>query len=176
MVVTATSTPAGNTGVVATATATPVPAGNQPVATNTAVPSGNSPSGGAQTGPAVIDILSDGRTVFTARSTVVDPKLGFEPYKDTSVTGSARYDFTLPNGYSAVVGGVRVQPVGGNEYAHLMAFQGPGRVNVDVTNGFYSVVASDRGEEEWCVRLAEARVKGWLSSLLKPLSGWNRCR
>lgn len=96
-------------------------------------------------------------------------------YQETGHTGSD-LDKTitwnlqvLPNTI-LVIGGYRVDGIGGGVYK---AIAGPATVTTTVTDGFYSIVASEWGQNEYCFRLGEAIRYGWAHAHLSPLSGWS---
>jgi hypothetical protein len=96
-------------------------------------------------------------------------------YQETGHTGSDS-DKTitwtlqvLPNTV-LIIGGYRVDGVDGGVYK---AIAGPATVTTTVTDGFYSIVASEWGQNEYCFRLGEAIRYGWAHAHLSPLSGWS---
>ncbi len=96
-------------------------------------------------------------------------------YQETGHTGSDS-DKTitwtlqvLPNTV-LIIGGYRVDGVSGGVYK---AIAGPATVTTTVTDGFYSIVASEWGQNEYCFRLGEAIRYGWAHAHLYPLQNWS---
>lgn len=91
-------------------------------------------------------------------------------YQETGV-GEKTKTWTIPvlAGTTLVYGGYTVGNETGGVYG---AMQGPTTVTLTVTDGFYSVVTSQWGQNEYCFRLGEAVKYGWARANLHPLAGW----
>lgn len=116
--------------------------------------------------------LNDGRS-FDSRTTPVNVQLGYPPYKDTGIAKSANYDFILPAGYSATIGGVTVR-YGGKEYdkVALIALQGPVEVHTWIFEGFYQVLPNDQAQGDFCARAKWHKDTNKMWSFIQPLPSW----
>lgn len=147
--------------------------GSQPVATQV--------SGGAQvvsTATAVVSAqvvgdcpdLKDGRSC-DPRTTPLDQTLGVPLYQDTGVGKRAVYQFrSIPDGFTLIGGGVRV-----NDYNRgiIKTWVGPqGAVNLDITDGYYTVVRSDAALAEVCVRVRQHFENHWTLTRAEVPEDW----
>lgn len=151
------------TAVPATSTPVPIaPTATRPVGQPTSAPVPTTTGG-------TIDLL-DGRSM-EPRTTAKLPGVDMDcpPYRDTGVGKSASYTCTIPEGWVMIVGGVKVDEF---DKGALKAF-GPGRVTVNVVDGFYTIKNADQAPDEFCTRLTQARQNGWLATKGVPLAGWS---
>lgn len=118
--------------------------------------------------PVIIDMLDDGRSL-QPRSTNVLNALGFPPYQDTGVGKTANYSLNVPDGWTAILGGVVVN---GSREGNLNAYKGPTTVQANITDGFYTVKMNEDAIGEFCARLSQHVTNGWAVRFVRPLSEW----
>lgn len=155
------------------------PVNNQPAQNQAPVnrTTGNTNTGtvsAASTDTGIVVDLLDGRSE-EPRTTYALPTLGFAPYKDTGVGKTVRYSLDIPDGYTAILGGVQVDNL---NKGVAKAVKGPVHIDTTIVDGYYTVVPNLEALGQFCARIQEARERGWLMTNAVPLPEWgaNACR
>lgn len=122
-------------------------------------------------GQIVIDTLAlnDGRS-YEARTTMAQPDLGYAPYEDTGIGKHKIWDIKVPEGYTAIAVGVKVNS---SNLGNINAYKGPiENLHLDIVDGARDVVPNDQALGNYCTRWKQHVDNGWLSRNLRPLSEW----
>lgn len=93
-------------------------------------------------------------------------------YDDTGKDGSKVWSLSVENGCTLVYGGYGVNNETRGVYG---AYEGPSSVTLKITDGFYVIVPSHKGQQEYCERISEAMIKGWVTTNRHPVPGWDQC-
>lgn len=114
--------------------------------------------------------LKDGRSC-DPRTTPLDQTLGVPPYQDTGVGKRAVYQFrSIPDGFTLIGGGARVN---GYNRGLIKTWIGPqGALNLDITDGYYTVVKSDEALAEVCIRVRQHFDNHWLLTRAEVPPAW----
>jgi hypothetical protein len=99
-------------------------------------------------------------------------------YADSGIGRVADFDFTVPNGQTAVIGGVTIkEPVSGKTYDKglLLAFPAGTKVRLTVVDGFYRLTPESKTNTYFCDKIQEYVANSWLLRAVAPLAGWSDC-
>lgn len=124
-----------------------------------------------QLSPAEVDRLLTRHRASQAREATIAPAERLA-YYETGRDKTQTWNLRLPAGTTLVYGGYAVDGFSGGIYG---AIAGPADITLTIRDGFAVLVPEERGREEYCFRIEQARQHAWAMGTQRPLSKWASC-